>query len=314
VLKNPEGADLRPSPLFEETCTPGDPLYYGKGPERSVADSDHRRTFTERGIVLHGQVYVVGHARERQDIVAPEIAAEKRQPLFLITVQTETQVQRSYTTSLRVWAVLGLLAAGIAGWLFPMRQAQGYAAPGGPPAAVAASVIYGMAWGLTWLWMVYNSLVDARNRVRQGWALIEVQLQRRHDLIPQLLTCVEALRAHESDVQTAIAAMRAQFSATPPGVSGADFHGLARILVGVAEKYPDLKTSESFLSLQRQLVETEQRIALARAYYNDIATAYNTRIQIFPDAMLAGLTGFTPRRLLAAEDFERAPVEVKLAD
>lgn len=303
VLVRPEGAELRPSSLFRHNCTPADPLYYGKGPSGSVPDSDHRRTFTETGIELHGRVFLVGHARERQDVVAPEIAAEKDAPLYLVTVQTEEQVLRGYGTSLRVWGVLGLLAAGGAGAL-----AREW------PGAFAGAGLFAGAWALTWLWMVYNSLVDARNRLRQGWSLIEVQLKRRADLIPQLVACVEALRSHETEVQTAVAAMRTQLSATPPGVSGPDFHGVARVLMGVAEKYPELKTNDAFLALQRQLVETEQRVALARAYYNDITTAYNTRIQVFPDVVLAGLTGFKAQRLLEAEDFERAPVEVRLAE
>lgn len=303
VLVRPDGAELRPSPLFRETCTPADPLYYSKGPPGAVSDSDYRRTFAERGIVLHGQVFLIGRARERADIVAPEIAAEKGQPFFLVTVQTEEQVLRGYGTSLRVYGVLGLIAAGVSGWL--MWEWPGVAAAAG---------IFAAAWGLTWIWMVYNSLVDARNRVRQGWSLIAVQLKRRHDLIPPLVACVEGLRSHEQDVQTAVAAMRTQLSATAPGVSGPDFHGVARVLIGVAEKYPALKTDGAFLALQRQLVETEQRVALARAYFNDIATAYNTRMQVAPDLLLAGLCGFKPYRLLEAEDFERAPVNVKLAE
>ena len=302
VLVHPEGAELRPSSLFTHTCTPLESLYYDKGPEGAVSDSDFRRTFSESGIVLHGDVFLIGHARERSDVVAPEIAAEKDAPLYLVTVQTEAQVLRGYGTSLKVWGVLGLLAAGGAGGL--VREW---------PGAGLGAGIFAAAWALTWLWMVYNSLVEARNRVRQGWSLIEVQLQRRHDLMPQLLACVEGLRSHEADVLTAVTAMRTQMSATPPGVSGPDFHGMARVLVGVAEKYPVLKTDAAFLALQQSLVETEQRVALARAYFNDIATAFNTRIQIFPDLLLAGLTGFKPHRLLEAEDFERAAVTVKLA-
>jgi hypothetical protein len=302
VLVHPEGAELRPTTLFSETCGPSDPIYYGKGPSGSIADSTHRRTFTERGILLHGEVFLIGHSRERSDIVAPEIAAEEDAPLYLVTVQTEDQVLRGYGASLKVWGVLGLLAAGGAGAV--VRRWEG---------TVLAAGIFAGLWGLTWLWMVFNSLVDARNRVRHGWSLIHVQLKRRHDLIPQLLACVEALRSHEQDVLTAVTAMRTQLSATPPGVAGPDFHGVSRVLIGVAEQFPVLKTDGSFLALQKELTETEQRIALARGYYNDIATAYNTRIQVFPDLILASLTGFKPHRLLESQDFERASVTVHLA-
>jgi hypothetical protein len=309
ILVHPEGAKTKTPRLFSETCTPLDPLYYGKGPAMSVAHSDHRRTFTEHGIVLHGRVFLTGRARERQDVVAPEIAAENGHPL-LITTQTEEQVLKGYAIALWVWGVLGLVAAGVAGWLLHEWGWIVYRWPG----IFTGAGIYAAAWAVTWLWMVYNSLVDARNRVRQGWSLIDVQLKRRHDLLPQLLACLEGLRSHEQYLQTAVTAMRTQLSATPPGVNGPDFHGLARVLVGVAEKYPELKTSGAFLALQRQLVETEQRIALARAYYNDVVTGFNTRIQVFPDVLLAGLTSFKARPLLAAEDFERATVHVHLAE
>lgn len=303
LLFHPEGAELRPAKLFSETCTPLNPLYYDKGPAGAIMDSTFTRTFTETGIILHSDVFLIGKARERQDIVAPEIAAEKDAPLYLVTVQTEEQVLRGYGISLRVWNVLGLLAAGGAGWLLRENWA----------AVAVAAGIYAAVWGLTWLWMVYNSLVDTRNRVRQGWSLLDVQLKRRFDLIPQLVACVEGLRSHEQDVLAAVTAMRTQMSATPPGESGPDFHGVSRVLIGVAEKYPVLKTDTAFLNLQKALTETEQRIALARGYYNDIATAYNTRIQVMPDALLAKLTGFRPMALLEAEDFERAEVQVHLA-
>jgi hypothetical protein len=97
-------------------------------------------------------------------------------------------------------------------------------------------------------------------------------------------------------------------------VSGPDFSGCAPTLRAVAEAYPNLKTDAAFLALQRQLVETEQRIALARSYFNDIATYLNTRREIIPDRWIAALGGVQPQALLAAEDFERAAVAVKLAD
>lgn len=303
LLVHPEGADLRPATLFSETCTPFNSLYYEKGPPGAIMDSTFTRTFTESGILLHSDIFLVGKARERSDIVAAEIAAEKESPLYLVTVQTEEQVLRGYGTSLRVWNVLGLLASGGAGWVFLQHW----------PAVFCAAGIYAGVWALTWVWMVYNSLVDTRNRVRQAWSLLDVQFKRRHDLIPNLIQCIDALKSHEQDVHEAVAQMRTQLTATAPGRSGPDFHGVARTVAGLAESYPALKTDAAFNALQKQLIGTEQRIALARAYYNDIATAYNTRIEVMPDALLAKLTGFAPRQLLSAEDFERAVVPVQLA-
>jgi hypothetical protein len=111
-----------------------------------------------------------------------------------------------------------------------------------------------------------------------------------------------------------LAELRTQISATPPGVNGPDFKGLAPLLRVVIERYPDLKANGAFLKLQHSLVDTEQRIALARDYYNDTATFYNTRLQIVPDRFVAALAGLRQHTLMGASDFERAPVQVKLAE
>ena len=304
ILVNPEGADVHPADLFSRTCGKGDSLYFGKGPSSEVSGSTHSRSFNETGILLHSDVYLVGRARERADIVAPEIAKEKGSPVFLISTHSEEKVLKGYGIALWVWGIFGLLPAIGIGCLRVEKWA----------AVALLAGIYTGAWCLTWIWMVYNSLVDTRNRVRQGWSQLDVQLKRRHDLIPQLVACVEALRSHEMDVQTAVAAMRTQESATPPGKSGPDFHGIARTVIVLGENYPVLKTDGAFLNLQKQIIETEQRIALARAYFNDIATAYNTRLEAFPDSVIGFLTRFKQRPLLTAEDFERAAVTVKLAE
>ncbi len=176
--------------------------------------------------------------------------------------------------------------------------------------AVGAGAAYLSVWGTTWVWMLFNSLVDVRNRVRQGWSLMEVQLKRRHDLIPPLVAAVDGLRLHEGAVTEALADLRAQQEATAPGLAGPDPRGTAAKLAVLAEAYPILKTSDAFLRLQKSLTETEQRIALSRDYFNDIATAYNTRLEVFPESFLARVFGFTQQPLLAAAEFERAPVRV----
>ncbi len=102
--------------------------------------------------------------------------------------------------------------------------------------------------------------------------------------------------------------------ATPPGVSGPDYKGLLPSLRIVVEKYPELKASKAFLDLQGSLTETEQRIALARDYYNDTVTYYNTRLEIVPDRFIASLLKLKAVSLLSAMDFERAPIQVNLVD
>lgn len=306
LLIRPKGAKLEPVTLFEETVSRGHPLYYHKGPPHAVGHSDHVRRFVERGIALHQPLYIVGQARERDDIVAPEIAHAKDAALYLISTRAEKSVQSSYAGwSWFCWA-LGFvpLAAGCA---FFIREQSDTAQMLG-----LAAALFLVLWGAGWIWMVFNSLVGLRNRVRQGWSLIEVQLKRRHDLLPGLVAAVAGLSSHEQSVQTTLAELRTQAAATAPGTAGPDFDGVAASLRAVVEKYPQLSAQPAFARLHAELVETEQRIALARAYYNDIATAFATRLEQIPDRFVGQLGGMKPEPLLAATHFERAAVDISL--
>jgi hypothetical protein len=124
---------------------------------------------------------------------------------------------------------------------------------------------------------------------------------------------VEGYRKYERETQNMLAELRHQMEATRPGVSGPDYQGIASSLRINIEKYPELKTNEQFLKLQQSLVDTEQRIALARDYFNDIATFFNTRLEIIPDRYVAALARLRPATLMTAADFERAPIKASLA-
>jgi hypothetical protein len=165
---------------------------------------------------------------------------------------------------------------------------------------------------LGWLWTVYNSLISLRQRVQQGWSQVDIELKRRNDLIPNLVQVVEGYAAHERGLQELVARLRQQISATPPGVAGPDYAGFMPTLRATVESYPDLKASELFLKLQKELSDTEQRIALSRDYFNQIVTFYNTRLEIVPDTFLAKTMKLKPQTLMGAADFERAPVKVNL--
>jgi len=311
VLVRPVDAKHETLTIFNETVDEDHPLYYGKGPRHAVSHSDYRRRFTEQAIPLHAPVYVVGPARERPDIVAPEIAAQDDAPLYLISVRTEERVKSGLSGWSWFWWALGLVIAGVPLMIALSPEAREWRTT--PERAGALILAYLAVWAGAWVWMVYNSLVGLRERVRQGASLIDVQLKRRHDLIPGLAAAVSALGAHERETQEAVASLRAQLTATPTGAQGPDFAGVAGSLRAVIERYPDLKAQTGFTSLHSQLVETEQRIALARSYYNDIATQFATRLQTVPDTFVARLGAMHPEPLLAAADFERAAVPVKLA-
>lgn len=307
----PDGAKIEDKEVLDQTCDRTDPLYYLKGPAQAVANSTHRRRFQENAVPLHSRLYVIGQARQRGDVVAAEIAEDKAAPLFLISTRTEKQVSRGFTWKVWLWAILGLvvsLGAGLAwGPLQPIGRIT-------PFPILAAAFAFLVAVALGWVWTTYNSFINLHHRVQQGWSQVDVQLKRRNDLIPNLVNAVEGFRSHERDTQTLLAQLRGQLDATPPGVNGPDYRGLAVSLRAVIERYPDLKANESFLKIQDALVDTEQRIALARDYFNDIATFFNTRLEIVPDRWVGALARLTPRTLMSAADFERAPVSVNLAD
>ena len=311
VLVRPDGAKIEPLTIFDEICTPLSALYYGKGPATGVMDSDHRRRFVELGIPLKANLYIVGQSRERQDVVAPEIAADESAPMFLISTRTEEQVSSGMKWGARGWTIFGLLAAvGFTVWrdaamnVDPQSRLIIYA-------AIAAGFLFvGL---LAWIWMVFNSLVDVRQRVRAAWSLVDIQLKRRFDLIPNLVNCVKGYRDHEAQLQTELAALRTQLDATPPGVAGPDHGAVSKTVIGIAERYPELKANEAFLTLQKTLSDTEQRIALARSYFNEIATHYNTRLEIVPERYVALLGAMKPQPLMAANEFERAAVTVDFA-
>jgi hypothetical protein len=307
----PDGAKIHSIKTFDETALRSSPLYFGKGPEHEIANSTHKRRFHETALPLHTKLYVVGQARERQDVVAAEIAHDKNAPMFLISTQTEKQVSAGYSRWFWLLLILGLICAigGVVGRDMLANTNKGLSWQ----PFVLASVGFLAVLAMGWVWTVYNSLINLHHRLEQGWSEVDVQLKRRHDLIPNLVTAVEGYRAYESETQKLLTQLRGQAEATPPGVAGPDFKGIAPMLRVIIERYPDLKASESFLRLQQALVDAEQRIALARDYFNDIATFYNTRLEIVPDRFVAGLARLHPATLMSAADFERAPVLVKLA-
>ncbi|HXX59380.1 MAG TPA: LemA family protein [Dehalococcoidales bacterium] len=299
----PEGAKIESRELYDKTVGMLDPLYYGKGPAGSVANSDHRRRFVETGIPLHAQLYVMGQARERQDAVAAEVARDKKAPLFLISVHTEKQVSAEQGWGVWVFFFLGLVLAPL-GVLVANLINKPVAALW-PPYVIAGGA-YLVAAALGWMWTVFNSLVGLRQRTRQAWGEVDIQLKRRADLIPNLVNVVEGYSVHEKGTQELLTALRGQVSA------GTNISGLAPSLRVALEQYPDLKASEQFLNLQKELAETEERIALARDYFNNIATFYNGRLQIIPDTFIGKMAGFKAENLMTATALERAAIKVSL--
>jgi LemA protein len=162
---------------------------------------------------------------------------------------------------------------------------------------------------------MYNRLVRLRNRIENAWSQIDVQLQRRHDLIPNLVETVKGYAAHEKGVlegvtQARAAAINAQGPAQQAQAENM-LTGALKSLFAVSEAYPDLKANQNFLSLQEELSATEDKVAYSRQFYNDTVRGYNTSIQSFPTNMIAKQFGFAEREYYEADDGSRGPVQVK---
>ncbi len=158
--------------------------------------------------------------------------------------------------------------------------------------------------------VAYNRLVRLRNRVDAGWAQIDVQPKRRHDLIPNLVETVKGYAGHErATLETVVQARRQAVSAARVDEQAQAQGALTRTLrqlLALAEAYPDLKANQSFLALQEELTGTESRIAYARQFYNEQVMAYGTALQSFPTNFLASAFGFTPRAYFEAETASRS--------
>jgi LemA protein len=163
---------------------------------------------------------------------------------------------------------------------------------------------------------MYNSLVQLRVRADSAWSDIDVQLKRRHDLIPNLVETVKGYAAHEKGTFENIAKFRSQAmqATTPADKAQAEnqLSGALKSLFAVAENYPQLKASEQFTGLQTSLNSIEDNIQNARRYYNAVIRDYNTRAQTFPVNIIAGMFGFQPRQFFEVESPEdRQNVQVK---
>ena len=167
------------------------------------------------------------------------------------------------------------------------------------------------------LWMAFNGLVRKRNRTQEAWSEIDVELKRRHDLIPNLVSTVEGYASHEKSTFEAVTEARANAvsagaTGDPSKVAPAEnaLSGALRSLFAVAENYPQLRAVESFVQLQETLTATEDKIEYARRYYNTSARDYNIGLQTFPRNLIAGPFGFKAVAFFATDEVDRAVPQV----
>ena len=169
--------------------------------------------------------------------------------------------------------------------------------------------------GLIWI-LIRNSIIGSRNRVDEAWSGIDVQLKRRHDLVPNLVETVKGYATHEQQTFTRVTEARAEAmkAGTVEATQNAEakLSGALADLRAVSENYPNLRATENFQELQRNLNEIEDEIQASRRIYNSNVQSYNTKIQVFPNSMVANSGGFTAREFFEIENAtDREPVEVK---
>ena len=162
---------------------------------------------------------------------------------------------------------------------------------------------------------LYNDLVGLREKVKNAWSQIDVQLQRRFDLIPNLVETVKGYMEHESDVLTKVTDLRTSWanadSVKEKSQLDNELSGALKTIMAVSENYPDLKANQNFSQLQEELQNTENKISFSRQFYNDITTKYNIKLEVVPSNIIASLFHFKPEELFEAES-EEARKNVKV--
>lgn len=168
---------------------------------------------------------------------------------------------------------------------------------------------------ILWVIFAYNGLVRKRMKVQNSWGQIDVQLQRRFDLIPNLVNCVKGYMEHEKDTLAKVTELRTSW-ANANSISEKveldnQLSGALKTIMAVSEAYPDLKANQNFSELQEELRNTENKISYSRQFYNDSVTMYNTALSVFPTNLIASIFNFTAEKLFVAES-EEARKNVKV--
>lgn len=155
---------------------------------------------------------------------------------------------------------------------------------------------------------LYNGLVQLKMKVQNAWSQIDVQLQRRFDLIPNFVETVKGYMSHEKETLEKVTELRTSWAKATTVKDKADLDGklssALKTIMAVSENYPDLKANQNFMQLSEELRNTENKIAFSRQFYNDTVTMYNTKLQVFPSNIIAGMFKFTPAELFNVDNEE----------
>ncbi len=173
-------------------------------------------------------------------------------------------------------------------------------------AIVVAAVLYFVS--------VYNGLASLKVRIKEAWSQIDVQLKRRVDLIPNLVETVKGYATHEKEVFENVTKARAALmnagNADEAGKANDQLSGALKGLFAIAEAYPELKAQEGFVNLQKELSDTEDKVAYSRQFFNSVVRQFNEKLVVFPTNLIAGMMGFTQEQFFGVDEKDREPVKV----
>lgn len=312
-------------PTLDHTCGPDDPMFYEKGPPDRSERKKGKRRFREWTVPHGGDVYVMGPVRVREDIVEPEMAADPdlvgMDHQFFLSTDSETDLGKRYfrDSSKNYGCALPFLV--FTSWIYvAIGTVGGWSSIVVPNIFVATGLAVG-GWGMgiaaLYLKTVYDGLVELRHRVDRSWAMLDVELKRRHDLIPRLVEIVEAMAGHEQQLHKAATKARATGvpSAGDTPQAGRKIDEQTAALDGIfaiAEDYPDIKADRHFQTLMEELSRSEKKIALARQFYNDSVERLNNRVGTIPDIFVAPLARAKKGEFLSFEEFEKKPIDIEL--
>jgi hypothetical protein len=319
---NPTDAEIKAPRVFDETLRAKDGGgYWDVDNPKGVAGSTQQRRFRESALGIDLDLYALGPARLLEERVALEMGADKSVGPFVLSTKPEHKLARG-----RLWWALLCVVLALAGAVGgPILWFEGGPEPEPtPPVAIIGPVagVLGVLL-LGWLAQVYNGFVSLRNRERRAWSLIDVQLTRRADLVPNLVAAVKGYAEHEAGLQEALAAARAGWRSgdgTPDSatvdaanaVVGTQQSSL-RTAFAVAEAYPDLRAQPLYAKLQAELADTEDRIALAREFFNESVRLLRDRLGQIPSGLVGKVAGFSAPDFFMADGFERVVPKVELA-
>ena len=255
LLIEPEGAKVDAPSTMSFSCSPTDPFYYEKGPDRAIANSTHRRRFSERSLTPNDELYILGPAKLRQEVAKPMIAQSKEAKYYFISTKSESQIIRSKN----VWAFIIIIFSFLAALVVPVVTISvetgvepQEAMLENPGWIFLSGLIFLAVASLFYLTILYNGLIRVRNRLIHAMGLIEIQLKRRHDLIPSLLKCVKGFASYETEVQELLASCRssgANGTSREAGEVAEKINqgaGLIRGLFVLSENYPDLSADQNY--------------------------------------------------------------------